>query len=343
MRTIAQAAGVNVATVSRALRGVAGVSPRERERICAQARSLGYHPNPFVSAFTAQVRTYRRTPSKAVIALLDCWPVDRPVWADFDDSLDYIGGISRRAAALGYQTERIRFVIDLDASTERLNRLLVTRRIHGCLALPVPTGTDLSGLDYARLACATIDFSLQLPVCMRRASPNYYHNMSLVLSTLVARGCRRIGYVMTRVGSQRQDELGLSAFLAFRLNHPHTCVAPGLLAIARYREDFAAWLDRERPDAVVSADLVLPGDIEAAGRRVPDDLAGVSLARPPAGNRRNVAHVDENYELVGALAVDLIVDSIHRNEFGLPSARVVHFVDGFWCEGSTVRPPAARG
>jgi len=325
---VAQAAGVNVSTVSRALRGVRGVSPAEAERIRAIARRLGYRPNPFIAAFNAQVRSYRCAPTTATIALLDCWPAARPSWASFDDSVDYIGGINRRA--------------DHDVSPERLQRLLRTRRIYGLLVLPVPENTDLSALDFSQLACATIDFSLQRPLGMRRASANYYHNMWLALTTLGSRGYRRIGYVMTRLSSQRQDNLSLAAFLAFRLSHPHTCVAPYLSEGRDYRTKLAKWMDRDRPDAVVTNDLVLPDDIVAVGRRMPQDVAGVLMARQ-TNQMPGVTYIDEDYQEVGAQAVDMIVDAIHRNEFGLPRTLIVHFVDGFWQEGSTVRPaPTVR-
>ncbi len=338
-RTIAKAAGVDVSTVSRALRGVPGVSQAKRELVCETARRLGYRPNPFVSALTAQVRTYRRSPATATLAVLDCWPRTHPDWANFDSRIDYIGGIRRRADELGYRVEAVHLA-DMADGVAGLNRMFATRRIHGCLVLPVPADTDLRDLSHAEMTSATIDFSLEKPYTMRRASPNYYHNMQLALRTLVARGYRRIAFLRAAVSAQRQDQLSLAAFLAFRAAHPGRCTAPGLIGPVGYRARLFAWLDKTRPDAVLSNDLDLPGDIEAAGCRVPDDVACVSLTRPPPGNRA-IAHVDENCPMVGAQAVDMIVDAIHRNEFGLPSLLVVHMVDGEWREGETVRPPLA--
>lgn len=335
IRTIAAAAGVSVASVSRALRGVRGVVPSERDRIRAVAERLGYRPNPFVAAFTAQVRTYRRNPRPATLAVLDCWPVSRPTWANFDSSLDYMSGIRRRAETLGYDVDVVRLT-DLGGSIERLQRLLVTRRIYGLLVLPVPEGTDLSGLDFSQIACSTIDFTLQQPLLIRRASTNYHQNMSLALAVLAERGYKRIGYITTQNSSQRLGDLALSAFLAFRLRHPNLCLPPCLVPLPSARQDLAAWLDRERPDAVVSCDFVFPEDVAAGGWRVPRDVGCVALARP-AVKGHLVAHINENYQQVGAEAVDMIVDAIHRNEFGLPSTRIVHFVDGCWHEGATLR------
>ena len=46
-RDIAQLLGVNVSTVSRALKGLPGVSPELREKVMALAHDEGYRPNPF--------------------------------------------------------------------------------------------------------------------------------------------------------------------------------------------------------------------------------------------------------------------------------------------------------
>ena len=336
IRTIAQAAGVNISTVSRALRNTGGVSAAACKRIQAIARHMGYRPNPFVAALTAQVRTYRNSPHPATIALLDCWPAERPLWASFDDSLDYIHGIRSRADALGYQVDLIR-MRDMEYSVARLQRLLATRRLYGMLILPVPRDADLSGLDFTNLACATIDYSLQTPERIRRASPHYYHNTGLALAKLMERGYRRIGYVVTNKTARNQDDLCLAAFLAFSARHPRHCVAPCFMDEPQLQRELTAWLKRELPDAVLSADIRIPDDIIAAGFRVPKEIAAVSLCRPPATPPRRIAHINENYGEVGAQAVDMIVDAIHRNEFGIPKTRVVHFVDGFWCDGSTVR------
>jgi LacI family transcriptional regulator len=311
------------------------VSPEETERIQKIAKQLGYRPNPLVAALTAQVRTYRRNPQPATIAMLDCWPRKRPSWANFSESLDYIDGVRDRADALGYQIDLIRLV-DLENSLERLKRLLVTRAIHGLLVLPVPEGTDLRGFDFSGIACSTIDYSLQQPVSIRRASPHYYHNTLLALDTLVERGYRRIGYVATPVTRQRQDDLCLAAFLAFGSRHPKTCVSPCYAQVPTRQRELSAWLRRNRPDALITNDFLLPDDIVQAGFRVPEDLAAVMLSCPNDPSR-HVTHIDENYREVGAQAVDTIVDAIHRNEYGLPTMRVAHLVDGCWQEGRTVR------
>ena len=46
-RDIARSLGVNASTVSRALKGLDGVSPALREKILNLAEEHGYRPNPF--------------------------------------------------------------------------------------------------------------------------------------------------------------------------------------------------------------------------------------------------------------------------------------------------------
>ena len=49
-RDIGRILGVNVSTVSRALRGLDGVSPALRQKIMDLADERGYHPNPFATS-----------------------------------------------------------------------------------------------------------------------------------------------------------------------------------------------------------------------------------------------------------------------------------------------------
>jgi hypothetical protein len=38
------------------------------------------------------------------------------------------------------------------------------------------------------------------------------------------------------------------------------------------------------------------------------------------------------------MAVDLVIDMLHRNERGVPALAYLLMVEGTWCEGRTVRP-----
>ena len=68
-RDIARQLGINVSTVSRALRGLDGVSPELKKKIEQMAEDGGYRPNPFAASLRYDtthtigivVPTYRST------------------------------------------------------------------------------------------------------------------------------------------------------------------------------------------------------------------------------------------------------------------------------------------
>jgi LacI family transcriptional regulator len=47
--------------------------------------------------------------------------------------------------------------------------------------------------------------------------------------------------------------------------------------------------------------------------------------------------MDENTEQVGATAVDVLVEMMHRGERGVPRVPTCHLVEAIWMPGSTVR------
>jgi transcriptional regulator with XRE-family HTH domain len=74
IRDIAARTGVSHVTVSYALRGMSRVSMALRERICDEARKMGYRPDPMLRALS----TYRRaqhgeTRIQSALGWLSCW------------------------------------------------------------------------------------------------------------------------------------------------------------------------------------------------------------------------------------------------------------------------------
>lgn len=72
-----------------------------REKVQQTAKELGYRPNPFVSAFTAQVRGYRRSPQHASIAILNSQPTG--IVSDCDKQ--YTKGAAAWAKQIGFRAD----------------------------------------------------------------------------------------------------------------------------------------------------------------------------------------------------------------------------------------------
>jgi LacI family transcriptional regulator len=330
MRDIGQTLGLAQSTVSRALRNDPRISHEVRARVCAKAKELGYRPNPFVSAFTSQVRTHRRSPIRPTIAFLDCFAA--PMIGYFEV---YAKGARERATSLGFRTEML-CLRDLDGSFPAFNRVMRARGIVGLLVLPVPEETDLTGIDYRHLAAATVDPSLRKPD-LHRATPDYFQGMELTLNTLASRGCHRVLFCSFPDEVSRIGHRWLGSYYRWQS-------ATGERVLPYVDHDwtvrsFIAHLRREKPDVVVSNSRHFYGYLIEAGIRVPDEVgfASLSLAREDS----EMAGINQNGELVAAAAIDLIVSQIYRNEFGLPEHPKSVSIRGQWTDGPTV--PALAG
>ena len=331
MRDVARAGGVAQSTVSRALRNDPRVSGPQRDRLKALAKSLGYRPNPYVAAFTAQVLHHRRSPRGAVIAIIECNAKDAP-----DYSREYREGAAERAHALGFATE-VFYLHELGHSVTRLNQVLWTRSIVAMLVMPVQKGIDLSRYSFDNTAAATVDPTLHTPI-LHRAEPYYFHGMQLGLRMLESRGYKRATFCTLHEQVESIGEEWLGGFAGWQALKGKKDAMPVCLDVWG-KDDFKKWVDRHRPDAIIAN---IP-EYFIWARELglePPNFAYVSLS---AGEKYpEYSGIDQNSKLVAAAAVDSIVAQINRNEFGLPAQPKTVMVQGSWYEGKTIRPARAE-
>lgn len=333
-RDVAVAAGVSQSTVSRALRNDPQVSKEQRKRIQAIAKEIGYRPNPFVAAFTAQVMHYRRSPRHAVIACVT-----------FHESSSmpghvktYLEGAKQRAIQLGFTPEVFLFA-DGGYTAARLAKVLRARAISGVLFLSAPflSHLDLTGFSFENFACAAVDPTLHFPA-MSRVQPDYFHSVQLALEVAVSRGYRRIALTTTKEEIDHLGDEWLGGFSAWMEQLPtRQPDCRGMLCLDEWGErKFTRWIKAHRPDALVSNNGDFFGWAEAAGFR-PPDVAHISLSANP--NNTRLAGINQNHHMVGSFAVDSIIAQIHRNEYGIPLFPMLMLVPGTWREGVTIRKP----
>ncbi len=326
MNDVALALGVAQSTVSRALRNDAQISKALRERIQAEAKRLGYRPNPYVSAFTAQVRSYRRSPTGATTAFLHCFPRNARDFAE-----PYSAGARERVEELGFTVED--FSLDeFEGSLRVLSKALWTRSIQGLLVLPVPPGFDLSEMNFESLAAVTVDPSLKKPV-LHRATPDYFQGMRLALEVLAARGYSRVGFCSYQ---EEIDHIGarwMGAYQFWQSQHRGAKLHPLVIPDWK-RSRFETWLRKERPDVIVSNDFVFCDWLRQLKIEIPGEVAFATLSAGPT--RPTLSGIDQRPEDVGAAAADMVVGQIYRNEYGLPAVPKRVSVAGRWVDGETV-------
>lgn len=328
-RDIAEALGMNQSTVSRALRNDHSVSEKTRKKVQTKAKQLNYRPNPLVSAFTAQVRTYRRSATGATIALLDCYGKNQVSY--FLDR--YRKGVKERADELGFDIDTLSFE-DMDQSIKRLSKVLYSRGIKGLIVLPVPAGIDLSDMRFDDIASATIDYSLASPN-LHRATPDYFQGLWLAMDELHAAGYRRIGFVTEAVDHARIGRPWMGAYLAWREEHLDHKRIPVHIVSDWNRQAFFKWIDSAKPDVVLSNEYRFYEWMVERKMKIPRDIGFAGLCRDYRG--KDASHIDQNRMTVGSSAVDLVVGQLYRNDYGLPELEKTVLIEGKWVAGDTTR------
>lgn len=330
MTAVAQAAGVSIMTVSRALRNNPRLPLKTRARIQAIARKLGYRPDPTVSQLMARLRS-SRTKAPETIAWLNPRPL-RPDWRDAFASEEFFQGASERAAQLGYRLDVISGY-EPGLTARRLTRILQTRSIVGVLIAPLPGIPETVPLEWNCFAAATYGYTVNEPP-LHRACNHHPRIIRRALVEAVERGYRRPGLMISKTDNLRVDEGWTAGFLSFQLHLPLADHVPVLLYDENDVERTAQWLAAHKPDVVFAHSTDDLKTIRATGRRVPDDLGFIHLDLDR--HTTQCAGMRQNHSIVGAAAVDLVVAQIHRGERGIPIVPKLLLVEGEWVDGPTI-------
>ncbi|AHF91999.1 transcriptional regulator [Opitutaceae bacterium TAV1] len=332
-RDIARAAGVTQATVSLALNNHPRLSADIRERVQAIAQQLGYRPDPYLAGLSAYKKQLRPRGFQATLAWVSNYPPGGRDWRDITTFKHYFEGATARAAELGYQLE----AHDLAApgmTPARMEQILRARNIPGILLAPQPEPLMRLDLSLDRFASVTFGYSLVSPR-LHTVTHHHFRSTETLLRTLRARGYQRIGLALEAENELRTERIPSSAFLSEQLDWPASQRVPLLNVPNLTRERFLSWFSRYKPDVVVTLwDFAYPW-LADAGVRIPDDT-GIALL--------SVRHRDgffagmwENPEIVGARAVELLIDLVHRSERGIPVLPSYLMLEGTWLEGKTIR------
>lgn len=332
-RDIARAAGVTQATVSLALNNHPRLSAEVRDHIKAIAQKLGYRPDPYLSGLSAYKKQLRPRDYQATLAWISNWPAGGRNWREITTFKHYHEGAITRAAELGYQLEDH----DLAApgmTSARMEQILKTRNIPGILLAPQPEPLTQLDLPLDRFSCVTFGYSLISPR-LHMVTHHHFRSTETLLRKLRALGYRRIGLALEAENELRTERIPSSAFLSEQRDWPAAERVPLLNEPRLTQERFLKWFFKYKPDAVVTLwDFPHPW-LTGAGVRVPED-AGLALL--------SVRHRDgffagmwENPEQVGARAVELLIDLVHRGERGIPELPSCLMLEGAWLDGKTIR------
>jgi LacI family transcriptional regulator len=100
--------------------------------------------------------------------------------------------------------------------------------------------------------------------------------------------------------------------------------------------EFKRWLKKWKIDALVGLVGHEQAWLDELGLRAPEDIGLACVNRPL---KSPVSGMDENHEMVGEAATDLVAQRLLHNEYGLPADPRFIFIEGRWREGTTLRVP----
>jgi LacI family transcriptional regulator len=339
MQRIADELGVSRMTVSLALRQSPRISEDMRHKVMAAAGRLGYRPNPLVSALMAQVQASRVMTGSAVLAFLTSFPT-RDGWRKMGPAAHYFEGAQERAARLGYKLEDW-WIREPGMTSHRLTRILYTRNINGLILAPGPRTRGHITLEWRYFAVASLGYSVWRPN-VNRTTNNQFASMLLALRSLRRLGYRRIGVALPGFSDDRVNNNWTGGASVYQRKIPAGEQVPMLITSGSFTSPFKAWVRAHKPEAVITVVSDSMDWLTEMGLRVPEDIGYVHLDLSPKMKQTGVAGIDQQAQVTGSSAVDLVVAQLHRNERGIPVHPKLVLTDSVWVEGFTVRRVQGR-
>jgi len=339
IRQLAAQAGVSRTTVSLALRNHPSIPARTRQKILKFAEKMGYRPDPVVSSLMSHLRVQRSKRTAEKIAYLTFWR-EAEKWKSNVNEFGYFTGACNRARQLGYEIDHV-WAKEPGINSSRLSSILYSRGVRGVILAPLPIHLGHVSLEWSKFAAVALGLTVLKPN-MHRVSHAYHEGMMLALRMLKHHGYQRFGFVNLAVYNRRAKYGWLSGFLTYLYQfHPDMSAhVPPLLMEEWSQAEFAKWLQRYKPDVLISNTQEALDGSRQRGLKVPDDIGYACLHRlqptdPWAGVHRFP-------ERIGAAAVDVLVGLLQNNELGLPAFPKTVLIEGEWQHGPTVRHQRKR-
>ncbi|HEX2853829.1 MAG TPA: LacI family DNA-binding transcriptional regulator [Opitutaceae bacterium] len=332
LQDIADRIGVHRSTVSLALRDHPRISLEVRRKVQAAARRLGYRINPLISALMKSRRS-RRPVKNLALAFVTNYPTRFGWKPEHHDRPDYFPGASDRARDFGYRLEHF-WLGEPGMTPRRFCDMLSEGEIHGLIVGRLPPSQTTLDLAWERFSCVALGMTLQKPR-LHHVTENHFDTICQAMQQCRLRGYRRVGLVFSEADdSPRVGDRWLAAYLHQQMRFPPADRIAFCPRIPADETGFATWLEETRPDAIIAthAKPVLAW-LDKLGKNVPGDVGLVNLDhRTDSG----CAHVHYDAAKIGALAVEMLVGLMHRNETGVPDDQHEILMTGVWRDDQTL-------
>ena len=343
MRVIADQVGYSKNTVSLALRGHRSIPESTRDVIRKAADKLGYRPNAVVSHLIAQLRAGRSAQFQAKLALVNAHR-DPKAFRTHATIPAYVRGCERRGLQLGYTFDHF-WLHDPKLKAESWIRILRTRGIKGIIIVGLMDHNQLPPhLQAVWAAFPSVVTGVRTRDQALSFSCVDHHDLLIqAFERALALGYQRPALVIDERIDRLVEGRFSGAMLTAQQGLPAARRVPAFRHIEPARTDpkfFPRWLDRHRPDVLLSLyNIVFPW-LKDHGLRVPQDIGVIQLEWRES--HAEISGMNQHNDAVGEAAVDMVVGQIHRNESGIPDFPRATLIGASWVEGESVREQAAK-
>ncbi|MDQ8182956.1 LacI family DNA-binding transcriptional regulator [Pelagicoccus sp. SDUM812005] len=332
LRDIANEMGVSHVTVSKALRGLSGVSESLRKRIQQKAEQMQYTPDPMLASLSRYRFTKQDNPIHSELAWINTWRHPDRIQEHKEFTL-YWEGAKEGARRLGY---RLQTFHTAEVSPKRLKEILDTRNIRGVL-LPPERGQSeaLQPFNWSDYALVRFGQSHNRPKIHSVGSAQF-SNTVLAYEKARELGYRRIGFVCeyrplrlfgagyewAQKTAPKGQQIPLLAF-------------PPSAPFEKQQDALQKWLTKNGPDAILTDNSETLSMLQNLGYRIPQDIG---LATTSIHDTVIDTGIDQCPYEIGRAAVRMLTALIAEKSFGIPSSHNDSLIEGKWVQGAMLPP-----
>lgn len=334
LQDVADRAGFHRSSVALALRDHPRIPAATREKIKNVAARLGYRINPFVAALM-QSRRSGQAVRHASLAFVTNYPTRFGWRPQHHDRPDFFPGAVERAKEFGYNLEHF-WLGEPGMTSQRFCDILVTRGVHGVMIGRMPPGQHSLSLTWERFSSVALGMTLRSPR-LHHVTENHFDTSLQAMQQCLDRGYRRVGFVFSEANdSPSVGDRWFAAYLLQQLKFPAADRLPPCPGVPTDVTTFTTWFRRERPDALLVTHSAPVLDwLRTLGLHIPRDVGLVELQDNP---ELDTAGVYYDPAKIGALAVEMLIGLMHRNETGVPNDQHEVMLTGEWREGTSLPP-----
>jgi LacI family transcriptional regulator len=340
IQSVADAAGVSKATVSRYLNNFPHLHKDTKAKIAAAIERLGYRQNPLVKALMSEVRQSTVGGAGIVVGWLNLWE-KKDAWATTDHARNLYKGAIKRGEELGIKIESF-WVREPGMTPKRLQTVLLSRGIRHLIVPPASNvRRNLNDFDWNRFAVVSISANPEDTFRWHGIRDASTSNAELLLSELKSLGYQRPGLAWSKSQDASDRHVLTSRYLYDQFLRPKSQQVPPLLFEShlgdpKSRQQVIRWADKYQPDVIICCDRLMLDVMQESGRSVPKNIGLAHLNI--AADVQDWSGLNPHSDAKGRATLDFIQLLLHENTLGLPpEPRYLH-IGGEWTSGKTTKP-----